>query len=63
MNAYTAAEEELNEILKLFPGTDSVTVFIRTPKCMKKIKAGIKVNEESLDVLKTQFGADNIAVR
>lgn len=61
---YTAKEQELLEELGRFPGNDSVVVYLRDVKAMKKLPAEyrVRIQESRVNEMKKKYGDSNVKV-
>jgi DNA polymerase-3 subunit alpha len=63
-NAYAEAEQQLFSLLKSIPGEDSVAVYLKDVRAVKKLGISQRCNadETGLSLLKQYFGEDNVKV-
>ena len=64
MEAFTSGEQELYQMLRTSEGKDLVIIYIRSPKCMKKLGKSWAVcaDEALLKKIAGRFGKDNVKV-
>ena len=62
--AFLAREEELYEDIKDSDGKDTVVIYIRSPKAVKRLgpSKNVKIDQELLDNLYEKYGHDNVKV-
>ena len=62
--AFLAREEELYEDIKDSDGKDTVEIYIRSPKAVKRLgpSKNVKIDQELLDNLYEKYGRDNVKV-
>ena len=62
--AFLAREEELYEDIKDSDGKDTVVIYIRSPKAVKRLgpSKNVKIDQELLDNLYEKYGRDNVKV-
>ena len=61
---FLAQEKELYDVLKDSDGRDSVVIYIRSPKAVKRLgpSANVKINKDLLDRLYDKYGEENVKV-
>jgi DNA polymerase-3 subunit alpha len=62
--AYMQREQELLSDLRTFPGNDSVVIYLKDVKAMKKLPPAFRVSiqDEKLDEIRKKYGDSNVKV-
>ena len=62
-NAYFACAGEIDEAMEGRPGSDTVCIFLRNAKQVKRLPGKIRASEDFIDALRVRFGEENVKVR